>query len=31
MKKILLSVCVAALSCAASFQAHANTILTDSG
>ena len=31
MKKILLLVCVAALSCAANFHAHANTILTDAG
>jgi len=31
MKKILLSACVAALSCAANFHAAANTILNDSG
>src|SRR5207248_7578803 len=31
MKKILLPVCVAALSCAANFHAYANTILTDAG
>jgi len=31
MKKILLSICVAALSCAANFQAQANTILINAG
>ena len=31
MKKILLSLCAAALSCAANFHAQANTILNDSG
>lgn len=31
MKKILLSLCAAALSCAANFHAQANTVLNDSG